>query len=95
VGIHPRRLRRTVQDLDVVGGGDRVERLGVSAVAVAQQVAEAVPLAPGENPNDMVASASFAPLVAALNGLRSHDERLVEQLASRALSRGSQERRVM
>jgi hypothetical protein len=42
----------------------------------------------------MVASSSFVPLVAVLNGLRSHDERLVEQLASRALSRGSQERRV-
>lgn len=51
-------------------------------------------LEPGEDPGDMVASASFAPLVAVLNGLRSHDERLVEQLASRALSRGSQERRV-
>ncbi|TJZ93655.1 hypothetical protein FCI23_54235 [Actinacidiphila oryziradicis] len=42
----------------------------------------------------MVASASYKPLVAVLQGLRSHDERLVEQLASRALSRGSQERRV-
>jgi hypothetical protein len=41
----------------------------------------------------MVASASFRPLVAVLQGLRSHDERLVEQLASRALSRGSHERR--
>lgn len=48
----------------------------------------------GENPEDMVASASYAPLVAVLNGLRSHDERLVEQLASRALSRSPQERRV-
>ncbi|MFC9500877.1 Helicase associated domain protein [Streptomyces sp. NPDC056982] len=44
-------------------------------------------LKPGEDPSDMVASASFAPLVAVLQGLRSHDERLVEQLASRALSR--------
>ncbi|MFE6962098.1 Helicase associated domain protein [Streptomyces sp. NPDC057696] len=44
-------------------------------------------LQPGEDPSDMVASASFAPLVAVLQGLRSHDERLVEQLASRALSR--------
>jgi hypothetical protein len=42
----------------------------------------------GEDPNDMVASASFRPLVAVLQGLRSHDERLVEQLASRALTRG-------
>ncbi|MCX4537669.1 DEAD/DEAH box helicase [Streptomyces sp. NBC_01669] len=51
-------------------------------------------LEPGEDPGDMVASASFAPLVAVLNGLRSHDERLVEQLASRALSRGKHERKV-
>nr|WTA00859.1 Helicase associated domain protein [Streptomyces sp. NBC_00857] len=47
----------------------------------------------GEDPNDMVASASFKPLVAVLNGLRSHSERLVEQLASRALSRGREQRR--
>ncbi|WNI20600.1 Helicase associated domain protein [Streptomyces sp. ITFR-16] len=47
-----------------------------------------------EDPGDMVASASYAPLVAVLNGLRSHDERLVEQLASRALSRTPRERRV-
>ncbi|MET7498506.1 Helicase associated domain protein, partial [Streptomyces sp900116325] len=51
-------------------------------------------LQPGEAPDDMIASASFAPLVAVLNGLRSHDERLVEQLASRALSRSSRERHV-
>jgi predicted helicase len=43
---------------------------------------------PGEDPTDMVASASFRPLVAALQGPRSHDERLVEQLNSRALSSG-------
>ncbi|WP_428985512.1 helicase associated domain-containing protein [Streptomyces globosus] len=36
----------------------------------------------------MVASASFRPLVAVLQGLRSHDDRLVEQLASRALTSG-------
>jgi hypothetical protein len=36
----------------------------------------------------MVASASFEPCVAVLQGLRSHDERLVEQLASRALTSG-------
>jgi superfamily II DNA or RNA helicase len=45
-------------------------------------------LQPGEDPQDMVASASFRPLVAVLQGLRSHDERLVEQLASRALTHG-------
>ncbi|MEU5930779.1 Helicase associated domain protein [Streptomyces antimycoticus] len=51
-------------------------------------------LKPGEDPQDMVASASFRPLVAVLQGLRSHSEQLVEQLASRALTRGRQERRV-
>ena len=45
-------------------------------------------LKPGEDPDDMVASASFRPLTAVLQGLRSHSERLVEQLASRALSSG-------
>lgn len=48
-------------------------------------------LKPGEDPTDMVASASFAPLVAVLQGLRSHSERLVEQLASRALSSGQRQ----
>ncbi|WP_328755766.1 DEAD/DEAH box helicase [Streptomyces sp. NBC_00271] len=47
-------------------------------------------LEPNEDPADMVASASFRPLVAVLQGLRSHSERLVEQLASRALSRQPQ-----
>lgn len=45
-------------------------------------------LEPGEDPTDMVSSASYAPLVAVLQGLRAHDEHLVEQLASRALTRG-------
>ncbi|MEU6606460.1 Helicase associated domain protein [Streptomyces shenzhenensis] len=45
-------------------------------------------LQPGEDPTDMVASASYAPLVAVLQGLRSHSEHLVEQLANRALSSG-------
>ena len=51
-------------------------------------------LQPGEDPDDMVASASFRPLVAVLQGLRSHDERLVEQLASRALTRSKQQRKI-
>ncbi|WP_053726775.1 DEAD/DEAH box helicase [Streptomyces sp. WM6378] len=42
-----------------------------------------------EDPRDMIASASYAPLVAVLQGLRSHDERLVEQLASHALTRAA------
>ncbi|MFE6758118.1 Helicase associated domain protein [Streptomyces sp. NPDC057684] len=51
-------------------------------------------LQPGEDPSDMVASASFAPLVAVLQGLRCHSEKLVEQLASHALSRSKHERKV-
>ncbi|MGW4561616.1 Helicase associated domain protein [Streptomyces sp. NPDC004561] len=45
-------------------------------------------LHPGEDPTDMIASASYAPLVAVLQGLRSHSEHLTEQLANRALTRG-------
>ncbi|WNI19480.1 DEAD/DEAH box helicase [Actinacidiphila sp. ITFR-21] len=51
-------------------------------------------LEPGENPTDMVASASFRPLVAVLQGLRSHDERLVEQLASHALTRSRKQSKI-
>ncbi|MGK5499934.1 Helicase associated domain protein [Streptomyces sp. URMC 125] len=46
-------------------------------------------LEPGEAPDDMLASASYKPLVAVLQGLRSHSEKLVEQLAvASAPSRG-------
>ncbi|MEV6733755.1 Helicase associated domain protein [Streptomyces sp. NPDC051364] len=45
-------------------------------------------LQPGENPDDMIASASYAPLVAVLQGLRSHSEHIVEQLANRPLTSG-------
>ncbi|WP_101255823.1 DEAD/DEAH box helicase [Streptomyces barkulensis] len=46
-------------------------------------------LEPGEAPDDMLASASYKPLVAVLQGLRSHSEAVVEQLAvATAPSRG-------
>ncbi|MCC4320429.1 DEAD/DEAH box helicase [Streptomyces malaysiensis] len=51
-------------------------------------------LAPGEDPKDMVASASYQPLVDILQALRSHSERMVEQLASRALTRSTERRRL-
>ncbi|MGW9080703.1 Helicase associated domain protein [Streptomyces kronopolitis] len=51
-------------------------------------------LEPGEDPKDMVASASYQPLVDILQGLRSHSERMVDQLASRALTRGTERRRL-
>ncbi|RKN03099.1 DEAD/DEAH box helicase [Streptomyces radicis] len=37
-------------------------------------------LAPGENPDDMMASPSYRPLVAVLQGLRAHDERVIQRL---------------
>ncbi|MYW09995.1 hypothetical protein GT034_16785 [Streptomyces sp. SID2563] len=42
----------------------------------------------------MVASASYQPLVDILQALRSHSERMVDQLASRALTRGTARRRI-
>ncbi|MGW2964397.1 Helicase associated domain protein [Streptomyces sp. NPDC001220] len=51
-------------------------------------------LQPGEDPKDMVASASYQPLVDILQALRSHSERMVDQLASRALTRGTEHRRL-
>ncbi|MFI6554479.1 Helicase associated domain protein [Streptomyces griseus] len=40
-------------------------------------------LRPGEDPDRMMASPSYRPLVAVLQGLRAHDERLVERMALR------------
>jgi hypothetical protein len=51
-------------------------------------------LQPGEDPKDMVASASYQPLVDILQALRSHSERMVDQLASRALTRSTEHRRL-
>ncbi|MFD3729695.1 Helicase associated domain protein, partial [Streptomyces sp. NPDC058671] len=51
-------------------------------------------LQPREDPKDMVASASYQPLVDILQALRSHSERMVDQLASRALTRGTERRRL-
>ncbi|WP_326615122.1 Helicase associated domain protein (plasmid) [Streptomyces scopuliridis] len=51
-------------------------------------------LHPGEDPRDMVASASYQPLVDILQALRSHSEHMVEQLASLALTRGEERRRL-
>ncbi len=37
-------------------------------------------LGPGERPDDMMASPSYRPLVAVLQGLRAHDERVIQRL---------------
>ncbi|MFS7880273.1 Helicase associated domain protein [Streptomyces asiaticus] len=80
-----------VEIVQNIGRALRLNKDGSTKVA---RIIVPVFLEPGEDPTDMVASASFRPLVAVLQGLRSHDERLVEQLASRALSRGKHERKV-
>ncbi|MEH0517385.1 Helicase associated domain protein [Streptomyces sp. B21-079] len=74
-----------VEIVQNIGRSLRLNRDGSTKVA---RIIVPVFLEPGEDPTDMVASASFRPLVAVLQGLRSHDARLVEQLASRALTSG-------
>ncbi|MEU9206311.1 Helicase associated domain protein [Streptomyces sp. NPDC048332] len=74
-----------VEIVQNIGRALRLNRDGSTKVA---RIIVPVFLEPGEDPTDMVASAGFRPLVAVLQGLRSHDERLVEQLASRALTSG-------
>ncbi|MEU9558335.1 DEAD/DEAH box helicase [Streptomyces fumanus] len=74
-----------VEIVQNIGRALRLNRDGSTKVA---RIIVPVFLEPGEDPTNMVASASFRPLVAVLQGLRSHDERLVEQFASRALTSG-------
>ncbi|MFF7339685.1 Helicase associated domain protein [Streptomyces sp. NPDC008163] len=80
-----------VEIVQNIGRALRLNRDGSTKVA---RIIVPVFLEPNEDPTDMVASASFKPLVAVLQGLRSHDERLVEQLASRALTSGKRKVRV-
>ncbi|MFE5207645.1 Helicase associated domain protein [Streptomyces sp. NPDC056600] len=80
-----------VEIVQNIGRALRLNKDGSTKVA---RIIVPVFLEPGEDPADMVASASFRPLVAVLQGLRSHDERLVEQLASRALTSGRRKVRV-
>ncbi|MFJ7630942.1 Helicase associated domain protein [Streptomyces sp. NPDC097595] len=75
-----------VEIVQNIGRALRLNKDGSTKVA---RIIVPIFLEPGEDPTDMVASASFRPLVAVLQGLRSHDERLVEQLASRALTSGN------
>ncbi|MFI8214033.1 DEAD/DEAH box helicase [Streptomyces werraensis] len=74
-----------VEIVQNIGRALRLNKDGSTKVA---RIIVPVFLEPREDPTDMVASASFKPLVAVLQGLRSHDQRLVEQLASRALTSG-------
>ncbi|MFE6692032.1 Helicase associated domain protein [Streptomyces sp. NPDC057743] len=80
-----------VEIVQNIGRALRLNKDGSTKVA---RIIVPVFLELGEDPTDMVASASYAGLVAVLQGLRSHDERLVEQLASRALTRSKHARKV-
>ncbi|WP_079040260.1 DEAD/DEAH box helicase [Streptomyces prasinus] len=74
-----------VEIVQNIGRALRLNRDGSTKIA---RIIVPAFMEPGEDPTDMIASASYAGLVAVLQGLRSHDERLVEQLASRALTSG-------
>lgn len=80
-----------VEIVQNIGRALRLNKDGSTKVA---RIIVPVFLEPGEDPTDMVASASFKPLVAVLQGLRSHDEHLVEQLASRAFTSGKRKMRI-
>ncbi|MFE8991218.1 Helicase associated domain protein [Streptomyces collinus] len=77
--------------VEIVQNIGRALRPNPDGTAKTARIIVPVFLQPGEDPTDMVASASFAPLVAVLQGLRSHSERLVEQLANRALTSGQRQ----
>ncbi|MET8454558.1 Helicase associated domain protein [Streptomyces sp. NPDC005209] len=74
--------------VEIVQNIGRALRPAADGGAKVARVIVPVFLEPGENPQDMVASASFRPLAAVLQGLRSHSEHLVEDLASPATTSG-------
>ncbi|RRQ86325.1 DEAD/DEAH box helicase [Streptomyces griseofuscus] len=75
--------------VEIVQNIGRALRPNLDGTTKVARIIVPVFLEPNEDPTDMVASASYAPLVAVLQGLRSHSEHLTEQLASRALTRGT------
>ncbi|MEU3837649.1 DEAD/DEAH box helicase [Streptomyces microflavus] len=80
--------------VDVVQNIGRALRPNPDGRAKTARIIIPVFLQPGEDPKDMIASASYQPLVDVLQALRSHSERMVDQLASRALTRGTERRRI-
>ncbi|GAB1331626.1 DEAD/DEAH box helicase [Streptomyces sennicomposti] len=84
---------RTSQ-VDIVQNIGRALRPNPDGTVKTARIIIPVFLQPGEDPKDMVASASYQPLVDILQALRSHSERMVDQLASRALTRGTERRRL-
>ncbi|MEU7101861.1 Helicase associated domain protein [Streptomyces longwoodensis] len=80
--------------VDIVQNIGRALRPNPDGTTKTARIIIPVFLQPGEDPKDMVASASYQPLVDILQALRSHSERMVDQLASRALTRGEKRRRL-
>ncbi|MEU3962813.1 Helicase associated domain protein [Streptomyces buecherae] len=80
--------------VDIVQNIGRALRPNPDGRAKTARIIIPVFLQPGEDPKDMVASASYQPLVDILQALRSHSQRMVDQLASRALTRGTARRRI-
>ncbi|MCC3655877.1 Helicase associated domain protein [Streptomyces sp. S07_1.15] len=80
--------------VDVVQNIGRALRPNPDGTTKTARIIIPVFLQSGEDPKDMVASASYQPLVDILQALRSHSERMVDQLASRALTRGAERRRI-
>ncbi|GAA2504664.1 DEAD/DEAH box helicase [Streptomyces gobitricini] len=80
--------------VDIVQNIGRALRPNPDGTTKTARIIIPVFLQPGEDPKDMVASASYQPLVDILQALRSHSERMVDQLASRALTRGAERRRI-
>ncbi len=80
--------------VDIVQNIGRALRPNPDGTAKTARIIIPIFLQPGEDPKDMVASASYQPLVDILQALRSHSERMVDQLASRALTRSTELRRL-
>lgn len=80
--------------VDVVQNIGRALRPNPDGTTKTARIIIPVFLQAGEDPKDMIASASYQPLVDILQALRSHSERMVDQLASRALTRGKERRRI-
>ncbi len=79
--------------VDIVQNIGRALRPNPDGTTKTARIIIPVFLQAGEDPKDMVASASYQPLVDILQALRSHSERMVDQLASRAQTRGTERRR--
>ncbi|MEU9298593.1 Helicase associated domain protein [Streptomyces sp. NPDC048266] len=80
--------------VDIVQNIGRALRPNPDGTTKTARIIIPVFLQPGEDPKDMVASASYQPLVDILQALRSHSERMVDQLASHALTRSTERRRI-